>query len=89
MINQYYTRLATYEDAEEDGHLLVLPEGITRQTLIQEYKRACAAANEECPSPSWATGYFNGFDNGKRYILELLLSPEKKMALGGTNHDER
>lgn len=82
-------RLAAYEDAmpieraqelaqaEKDGRLVVLQDGITVHDLQNEYCTARHMADERLPSPSYTTGHIAGFGEGAIHILNKILTREE------------
>lgn len=85
-------RLAAYEDAmpleraqelaqaEKDGRLVVLQDGITVHDLQNEYCNARHMADERLPSPSYTTGNIAGFGEGVIHILDKILTREEAEA---------
>ena len=85
-------RLAAYEDAmpleraqelaqaEKDGRLVVLQDGITVHDLQNKYCNARHMADERLPSPSYTTGHIAGFGEGVIHILDKILTREEAEA---------
>lgn len=73
-------KLMRYEDAEQDGRLVVLRDGVTIQGLQEEYRKAKYMADDQLPSPSYTTGHIAGFGAGKVSILEKILTREEAEA---------
>lgn len=95
-------RLAAYEDtglepeeiqellqAEKDGRVVVLQDGVTKQGFKVEYCKAKHMADDQLPSPDYTTGRIAGFGTGVIHILDKILTREEAEAAlsseGGAN----
>ncbi len=73
-------RVAELAQAEKDGRLVVLQDGITVHDFQNEYRTARHMADERLPSPSYTTGRIAGFGEGVIHILDKILTREEAEA---------
>ena len=66
--------------AENDGRLVVLQDGVTKQGLQEEYCKAKHMADDQLPSPDYTTGRIAGFGTGQVSVLEKILTREEAEA---------
>lgn len=66
--------------AEKDGRVVVLQEGVTVCGLQEEYCKAKRMADEQLPSPDYTTGLIAGFGAGVIHILDKILTREEAEA---------
>lgn len=65
-------RLAYYEDAEQDGRLVVLPVGVDRLTLLKELRDLEQVEYGDAVE-NYTAGYRNGHKNGSIETLRRVL----------------
>ena len=76
--------IAELLQAKEDGRLVVLQSGVTKQDLQEEYCKAKHLVDEQLPSPGYTTGFIAGFGAGVIHILDKILTREEaEAALAG------
>lgn len=66
--------------AEKDGRLVVLQNGVTVRYLQEEYRKAKRTADGRLPSPDYTTGRISGFCAGVVHVLDKILTREEAEA---------